>query len=698
MRKLFTLLFFVPFFYSSAQHWKTVTPFNTTNVIRDMETTPNGTTYVVAELPSRFYKTTDGVTWSKFLGFLSNPSDLFMLDDNTGYLISNVGSLVKTTDGWETFSNVNYGSSVTHDRIFFVNQNVGFIAGYRRFIQKTLDGGQTWTGITIPSTLMSSGIDITDIHFVNEQIGFVITTNGRVLKTTDQGVTWTMTQLQGSSYELNELLFVNENIGMAVGSLGEVYRTTNQGATWTLIDTDVSLAYDIRMHNGILYMVGSSRAFTRSTDLGATWSPVQTIAIPGGSTGILRMYAVTFRGTDILVAGEEGAIYKANNPQGTQWSLFYEPIMGFVSVNDMQFMNDNQGVMVGSGSTRSAIYYTADKGITWQRKANGPNSFYRSIDMKADGKGMVVGPSGYSTTTNFGQTWTDPLPIQPSSSAYTKCWLKNNGDFFVGTNPGAPVNDGLIRRSGTTWSQFTDMIQIGEIKFADEQIGFAAVGNSTYPGNMWKTVDGGTTWTELESFIYGRVAEIQIVNPNKIYVRNNGSTGNWVVTNDGGQTWNSVANNFPKRFYFFDEQNAYGINTDTQDVYKTIDGGQTWQIIISNDNSLCGIQNFAWFEDRIVHAGGEFLVCVLDIDESLRVETVKNDVRKKIVVYPNPSHSILNISEFAKEVTLVDISGKRLNLFQNTNQIDITNLKKGIYFLNIITEDGVKHTEKIIKN
>ena len=61
-----------------------------------------------------------------------------MLDDNTGYLISNVGSLTKTTDGWETFSNVNYGSSVTHNRIFFVNQNVGFIAGYRRFIQKTL--------------------------------------------------------------------------------------------------------------------------------------------------------------------------------------------------------------------------------------------------------------------------------------------------------------------------------------------------------------------------------------------------------------------------------------------------------------------------------------------------------------------------------------------------------------------------------
>ena len=282
---------------------------------------------------------------------------------------------------------------------------------------------------------MPSGIDITDIHFINEQIGFVITTNGRVLKTIDQGITWTMTQLQGSSYELNELLFVNENIGMAVGSLGEVYRTTDQGATWTLTDTDVSLAYDIRMHNGILYMVGSSRAYTMSTDLGATWSPVQTVTIPGGSTGIARMYAVTFRGSDILVAGEEGAIYKANNPQGTQWSLFYDPIFGYISVNDIQFMNNNEGVMVGSGPTQSAIYYTANRGNTWQRKALASNSFYRSISMKQDGKGIVVGPTGYSTTINFGQNWSTPLSIQPSSSAYTKCWLKNNGDFFVGSLP-----------------------------------------------------------------------------------------------------------------------------------------------------------------------------------------------------------------------------------------------------------------------
>ncbi len=694
MRKFIALTLIISFVNSGAQSWKTVTPFNTANVIEDMETTPNGTTYVIASAPGRCYKTSDGLTWSLFTGS-SNPSDLFMLDDNNGYLISTFGSLSKTTDGWQTSTNVNYGTALTYDKVFFVNDNVGFISGYRRFVNKTLDGGQTWSIISIPSTLISSGVDITDIHFINEQIGFVVTDDGQVLKTTDQGLTWNMIQLQASSYDLNEILFVDENIGMAVGALGQVYRTIDQGNTWTLIDTDVGNALDIRLHNGVLYLVGNARTFALSTDLGATWSPTQTVNAPNSSLLINNLKAITFRGSDILVAGDEGTIFKANNASGTQWSLFYEGIFGSLVVNDIQFMNSNQGVMVGSSNTQSAIYYSANRGITWQRKALASSSFYRSISMKQDGKGIVVGPAGYSATTNFGQSWSSSIPIQPSS-AYTKCWLKNNGDFFIGTNPGAPINDGLIRRSGTNWSQFTNMIQVGEIKFANEQIGFAAVGNSTYPGAMWKTIDGGSTWNPVNSYTEGRVEEIQIVTPDKLYVRSL-DFGNWVYSENGGQTWNTVSINFPRRFYFFDEFNAYGINTETKDVYKTVDGGLTWQIIINNDNSLCGVRNFIWFPDRIIQASEQFLVCVLDIESSLQVETTKSNPKRKIIVYPNPTADVLHISEFVKDITVVDITGKKIAHYSYTNQIDVTKFEKGIYFLDIMTVDDVKTIQKIMK-
>lgn len=697
MKKITFILCFV-FSISSSQTWKTITPFNSANIIRDMETTPNGVTYVVTESPIRMYKTSDGVIWSQFHTSLQVPSDLLMLDNNNGFLISNSGILEKTTDAWQTSSEINYGTQLSYNKLFFVNHNVGFIAGYRRFIQKTLDGGQTWSLISIPSTLIPTGIDITDIHFVNEQIGFVITSNGRVLKTTDQGINWTSTQLQATGYLLNSLLFVNENTGMAVGPLGEIYRTTNQGETWALTDTDVGIAYDIRMRNGVLYIVGSNRAFIRSTDMGASWSSVQTVTAPGEGIGISRLYAVTFRGNDIIVAGEKGTIFKANNPSGTQWSLFYNPILGDIPTTDLQFMNINQGVMVGSGNIASAVYYTADGGNTWQRKAIGATGLYKSVNMKPNGQGLMVGKTSFAKTTDFGQTWSSFTPMQPESLANTKCWLKDNGDFFVGKNPGAPIDDGLVKRSGTTWTQFTDVNQVGEIQFANEQIGYAAVGPSSYPGKMWKTVDGGTSWSTLNSFTPRNLAEMQIVTPDKVYVRDDTYTNtNWQYSEDGGQTWNFVSN-FPKRFHFFDELNAYGINNETKDVYKTVDGGQTWQIIIHSDNTLCGYDKFVWFPDKIIQANDQFLVCILNIDQSLQVHPIKNTADKKVVVYPNPTNGILNISEPAYEITIADITGKKLGSYQNTNQINIGSLKKGIYFLSVITEDGTKHVQKIIKD
>lgn len=699
MRKLFLVLFWISLslFEVHAQNWKVVTPFNSANVIRDMETTPNGMVYVIAQSPIRMYKTQDGLSWVPIVSSISgNPADMFMLDDNKGYLISSSGVLSRTNDAWKTSSTVNYGGVDLHNRVFFLNENIGFIAGYVRFIKKTLDAGQTWSYLTIPSTLMVPGENVTDIRFINDQIGFVTTSNGKVIKTTDQGLTWSMTQLQSSSYELNRLLFVNDQIGLAVGSLGEVYRTTDQGNTWTLIASGLGYVSDIRLRNGVLYLVGGSRGFTLSTDLGLTWSTAQTVNVTGGNTGILRLYALTFLGNDILVAGENGIIFKANNALGSSWTYLYQPILGATVTRDMKFFNQNQGVMVGAGSTgaQSAFYFTENGGQTWQRKAVAANGVYKaSLDLKSDGRGLMVGQSGYSVTTNFGQTWTAMTSIQPST-AYTKCWLKGNNDFFVGTNPGSPPTDGMIRRSGTTWSQFTNMYQIGAIKFADEQVGFAGTGTPNYTAKMWKTTDGGVSWNELPSYIGGTVSEIQVINSQKIYVT--GSNG-LSLTEDGGQTWNFITN-FPSTFHFFDALNAYGIDFNTLDISKTEDGGQTWTVLIQNDNSICGVQNFAWFPNKIIQSGGEFLVCIIDIDALLQVKP--NDVpsaNKKIIAYPNPAKNILNISESVKYATLVDIYGKILATYNQVRQIDVSGYQKGIYFLDVVSESGYKQVIKVSK-
>ena len=695
MKKTLLLFLLFTFSFIQAQNWKVITPFNTANIITDMEVTTNGTLYVIAQLPASMHKSTDGGnSWSAF-GFTSGyPSDLEMINENLGYAISNSGSVIKTTDGWQTATNVNYGSVSVHDRLFFLNENMGFIAGYRRFMKMTLDGGTTWSSITIPSTLMVSGEDITDVEFVNTTVGFVITSNGNVLKTIDQGVSWTKIQLQASNYQLEELEFVDENIGFVVGSLGQIYRTADQGLTWTLTDTDAGILYDIRLIDGTLYAVGSSRSLVTSSNLGITWSPVKTVSYGTGGSTFTRMYAVTKLNGQILVAGENGDIYKSTNAANTTWAPFYSTIFGGMVTTAFQFSNANQGVMIGAGTTQSSIYYTENGGYQWQRKAIAGSSFYKSLDVKSNGKALVTGQSGYVTTTDFGQTWTTILPIQVSS-AFTKCWLKSNNDFFVGTNPGAPINDGLIRKTGVnTFTQNSNMPRIGEIQFLNDNIGYAGTVVANYPGTLWKTIDGGSTWTALDAYFGGNVAEIQIINENKLYIKSMG--GSTMVSNDGGVSWTSLYN-YPTKYHFFDELNVYGIYTNTKHIYKTENAGNTWEIIILNDNSLCGMQNFAWFTDKIIYSGGQFKVCILNIDQLLQVQPIPNLQKNKIKVYPTPASDLIYFSDYVASVIISDLTGKVIASFKYVNKVDISSFENGIYIVNVTDDHHNISIHKIVK-
>ena len=72
-----------------------------------------------------------------------------------------------------------------------------------------------------------------------------------------------------------------------------------------------------------------------------------------------------------------------------------------------------------------------------------------------------------------------------------------------------------------------------------------------------------------------------------------------------------------------------------------------------------------------------------------------NDSR--IALYPNPTTSILNIAaNGVKEVSVLDINGRTVMTEQNVNSIDMSELANGVYFVRVITNDGVA-TEKIVK-
>ena len=68
-----------------------------------------------------------------------------------------------------------------------------------------------------------------------------------------------------------------------------------------------------------------------------------------------------------------------------------------------------------------------------------------------------------------------------------------------------------------------------------------------------------------------------------------------------------------------------------------------------------------------------------------------------VVLYPNPVTNILNIeAQGIQEVNVLDVNGRTVMSLQNTNRIDMSNLSNGVYFVRVITAEGVS-TQKIAK-
>lgn len=73
----------------------------------------------------------------------------------------------------------------------------------------------------------------------------------------------------------------------------------------------------------------------------------------------------------------------------------------------------------------------------------------------------------------------------------------------------------------------------------------------------------------------------------------------------------------------------------------------------------------------------------------------------KIALYPNPANTSFQINTDVSNIDIYDITGKEVKSFSgdfdNSNQYDVSDLKSGVYLVNIITRDNKKQTSKLIK-
>jgi photosystem II stability/assembly factor-like uncharacterized protein len=294
---------------------------------------------------------------SQTSGTTQNLNGAYFINESTGWIAGNNGTLLKTTNSGNNWVQYSTGSAVSD--VYFIDAQKGFAVGSSGMFTKTTNGGLNWE-----QQNLGTSKSFTSIHFSGPLNGW-IGGDGCVFHTTDGGNTWVSQGIPTNRW-LNSIYFANTSTGWAVGVIGTIIATTNGGSTWTLqqsVDWDTHDVFFINAATG--------------------WLCTTT-----------------------------GKIHKTTNG-GNNWVQQVESVAGFLY--SIRFVNENTGWACGAGSNIAA---TTNGGATWFSQSLGGSGAYYDVFPVNSQTGYIIGNNGtILKTTNGGGA--PVLPAPPSNLTAT---------------------------------------------------------------------------------------------------------------------------------------------------------------------------------------------------------------------------------------------------------------------------------------
>jgi photosystem II stability/assembly factor-like uncharacterized protein len=382
---------------------------------------------------------------------------------------------------------------------------------------------------------------------------FAVAQTGQIFRSADGGGLWTLLAVRGTA--LYDVAFAPSRPDMVhIVTSGGLLVSTNHGAQWSerpfpaggssVANIWIDPADPDRVVVGGSYWTPSSgcAALFKSTDGGLTWT---TKTFSCASTGTCYRIAVDSSDPDVVYAGASFYVltggpsysnfYKTTDG-GTTWQIVSggsAPIAIAVDPRNPLRVFASGGSGAGGGMMRSL-----DGGQTWTRTSD------------ATGQSIVFDPvrpetvyagfgSTFYRTDDGGESWTRATHV---SDGFCTSIIPLAGKLLYGSTSGVSASaDG-----GTTWTAADDGMNGRDVPafgVAPTVPGTVYAVAEYYPqssytqGLIHKTIDGGSTWTELSIWLsYDPASSRMAVDPfraDRVWARDREL---W-RSEDGGATW-----------------------------------------------------------------------------------------------------------------------------------------------------------------
>ncbi|MFU8843309.1 MAG: YCF48-related protein [Bacteroidales bacterium] len=674
--------------------------------------------------------------------FWSNPrpqgNDLkstYFINNTTGWCVGNAGTLLKTTDGGNSWTTIFTGTGKTlydicliDDIGWIVGGNYGSLENPGGIILKSTNGGQNWIIYATDTLSILNKIqhsdncawiigkegsvyksnkgsdwnkqsfpifsDLLDLHFINDSTGWITSIDNQIHFTNDGGGIW---QNQESNYlgALYSIYFMSESQGWistdGIGCTGGILRTLDGGLNWNYISynnaigTGLDIYFCSPNHGFNVGLKGSNGVVLETFDGGLTW-------IPHYSNNCTSYNSIFFSDIETAyIVGNGGVILKTNN-EGNNWIKLSQGNTAILK--DVFFVNEMNGWVLN----RDSVMLTNDGGISWNRRFLGSDNFYNAIFFINNLTGWAVGTNGaISKTIDGGLNWQYQEYL--SNVNYNNVYFKNEYEgwlvasfypLFLKTDNGGETWDFVYEFWGT----------VEDSHFLNEYEGLVVTSNSMYKWSLiYKTNDGGNNWMVIDTVIGQKIKGFSFINEYEGYMVSNSYNDDSQAlhyTSDGGIIWELVET-FNKGYkfisvYFLNSQQGW-IGTEKGICY-TDDGGKTiTRFTEITDNP---IYDFFQSGDNMWAVGnnGTILKCYNPISNFEKIPVIYDGVK----CFPNPASEKIIVEIVApSSFNIYSISGrlyKTGELTKGNNILDISFLIDGIY---IIEFRGINESVKIIK-